>query len=106
VTVTTASATIAITAAAKIITWREVVASATKRIEAFFADIIPLIPAPAAPSIVTHNFSRTLSHRSNKLASKACQRQPHFARDNTEIDVTPSISKLFHSVEMSTKRMI
>ena len=52
----------------KIVAWGEIIA-ATEGIEAVFAESVALVPAPAAPSIVTHNLIRTLSLRPNKLTS-------------------------------------
>jgi len=49
--------------AAKTVARGEIVHSATEWIEAVLAKTVTFIPAPAAPSIVTHNLIRTLSRR-------------------------------------------
>jgi hypothetical protein len=51
-----------VSATAKIVAGRKIVAAA-EWIEAVFTESVAFISAPAAPSIVTHNRSRTLSLR-------------------------------------------
>lgn len=51
----------------EIVAWGKITATA-KWIEAVLAKTVPFVPAPAAPSIVTHNLVRTLSIRPISIA--------------------------------------